>query len=253
MSLHDEELRYEGVGGGWAHGERLATLGLMTAGVVHDLSNHLQVAAAAIHLLELEVDEAANQQIHVLTGGALEALQRANALTRRIVRFSRDGDVGLPDTVSVDEALAGMGDALRWTAGPAVRLHLDLGGGAAATRCDVREFENAVLNLVANARDASPDGGTIFVAVRRDPLSHSVLVAVRDEGCGMAPECARRAFEPFFTTRPTHGGSGLGLARVADFARRVGGDASLASAPGAGATFVLRLPESQPLGDSAAQ
>jgi signal transduction histidine kinase len=218
----------------------------MTAGVAHDLGNHLQVAAMAIHLLERQGGTAAHDEVRVWQG-ALEALQRAIMLTRRIVGFSRHEDAGYDD-VCVDEALSAMGDALRWTAGPGLRVHLDLDGGSAAVKCDVRELQNAIINLVANARDASPDGGSILVAVRRDLGSGSVLIAVRDHGCGMAPESARQAFEPFFTTKPRRSGSGLGLARVADFARRLGGEASLESVPGAGATVVLRLPVARPTG-----
>jgi signal transduction histidine kinase len=224
--------------------ERLAALGMVTAGVAHDLGNHLQVATTAIHLLKLELTKADAAEVRACADGALEALQRANALSRRIVRLSRD-DSGVGD-VDVEEALTAMRDALRWTAGPTMRVHLDIGGAASPIRCDIREFESAVLNLVANARDASPDGALIAIAVRGDPHSHSVLVAVRDEGCGMAPESARRAFEPFFTTKAPCNGAGLGLALVADFARRTGGDASLDSAPGVGTTVVLRLPEAPP-------
>jgi signal transduction histidine kinase len=195
------------------------------------------------------METAADVQVH-LYEGALEALQRANMLTHRIVGFSHYDDGG-PDNVSVDDALSAMGDALRWTAGPGMRVHLKLDGGSAAVKCSVRELENAIINLVANARDASPDGGLIVIAVRRDSGSGDVLIAVRDEGCGMAPESARHAFEPFFTTKASGSGSGLGLARVADFARRMGGEASLESVPGAGATVVLRLPEARPVGVTA--
>jgi signal transduction histidine kinase len=222
--------------------ERLAALGMMTAGIAHDLGNHLQVASVAIHLLKQQLTEADPVEIRDCAEGALEALQRANALSRRVVRLSHD-DRGGVSNIDVEEALTAMRDALRWTAGPTLRLHVDLGVEPTAIRCDIHEFESAVLNLVANARDASPDGALIAIAVRGDPGSRSVLLAVRDEGCGMAPELARRAFEPFFTTKASRNGAGLGLALVADFARRSGGEACLESAPGAGTTVVLRLPE----------
>jgi signal transduction histidine kinase len=226
------------------HAERLAALGMMTAGLAHDLGNHLQVASAAIYLLEQQMANAGLAESRACAEGALEALRRANALSRRIIGFSRDDD-GV-DCVDIDETLSAMRDALSWTVGPAMRLHLDLDGGSTPVRCDIREFENAILNLVANARDASPDGGLIAIAVRNDPRSRSVLVAVRDQGCGMAPESARRAFEPFFTTKSSRNGAGLGLALVADFARRAGGEASVESAPGAGTIVVLRLPAAPP-------
>ena len=225
--------------------ERLATLGLMTAGVAHDMGNHLQVAAAALHLLERGVERTTHPEIRARAEDAAAALQRAAALSRRIVDFSRSQSGGA-DSVNVDEALLAMSDALRWTAGPYARLYVDLAGGPAVVQCDLRDFENALLNLVANARDASPDGGLITVAVRRDAHSPSVLVAVRDEGCGMTPEAARRAFDPFFTTKGADGGAGLGLAMVADFARRAGGEASLRSVPGGGTIVLLRLQEAPP-------
>jgi signal transduction histidine kinase len=217
----------------------------MTAGVAHDLGNHLQVAAAAIHLLERQATGAEREKIRSCAEGALQALERANALSRRILGFACSRGTHA-ESINVDDALSAMRDAIRWTAGATMRLHLDLDGGTAAVRCDVRDFENAILNLVANARDASTDGGLITIAVRCEPRSRSVLIAVRDEGCGLAPDAASRAFEPFFTTKPARGGAGLGLALVADFVRRTGGEARLDSAPGKGATVVLRLPAGLP-------
>jgi len=230
----------------WTLGEsanrRLATLGLMTAGLAHDLGNHLQVVAAAIHMLERSAEQTDRDEIRLCAEGALEALRRANTLSRRILTFSGDHD-GVAERIDVDETLIAMVDALHWTAGPGVRLQVELSGEPAAVYCDPAEFENAILNLVVNARDVLPDGGRIVIAVRLDPRTRSVLVAVSDNGPGIEPHVAKRVFEPFFSTKPTPEGAGLGMTLVADFARRAGGEARLESRPGVGTTVILRLPE----------
>jgi CheY-like chemotaxis protein len=109
---------------------------------------------------------------------------------------------------------------------------------------DPAQLELALLNLVANARDAMPDGGTVTIRTAA-PRSHEVTLAVADTGIGMEPEVAERAFEPFFTTKPQGKGTGLGLATVYGFAERLGGGVALQTEPGAGTALTLTLPASQ--------
>ena len=223
-------------------GYRLATLGLMTAGVVHDLRNHLQVAAAAVRRLEQRAALSDCDDLHLSAAGALDALHRATTLSRRILAFSHD-EGSAAQLVDLNDVLTTMADPLRWTAGPGVRLHLELNCESAVVACDPQAFENAILNLVVNARDALPDEGNIVIAVRSEPVSRSVLVAVSDDGTGMDADIAERVFEPFFSTKRSREAAGLGMSLVADFARRNGGEARLESRPGLGTTVVLRIPE----------
>ncbi|MEI9989871.1 MAG: ATP-binding protein [Rhizomicrobium sp.] len=144
----------------------------------------------------------------------------------------------------IDLALGALEQPIRWMAGDAIRVELDLDGDLPPVFCDVREFENAVLNLVVNAREAMPEGGELCIAASRGGLEDDAIVILRvtDTGRGMSPETAKRAFQPRFTTKAIGRGNGLGLAMVADFVRRVGGSAQIESTPRQGTSIVLRIP-----------
>ena len=154
--------------------------------------------------------------------------------------------------VSVDELLTESEPLLRRAVGEAVSLTLTTGSDGAITSIDPSQFEAAVMNLVVNARDATPQGGGIRVETHPcvleageaedAPAGDYLCVAVHDTGEGMDAETAARVFEPFFTTKEPGRGTGLGLSQVYGFARQSGGAVTVETAPGKGATVRIYLP-----------
>jgi signal transduction histidine kinase len=222
---------------------RLAAAGLMASGIVHDFRNLMQVISSAMRLIEKNLDRPALLDVAPFINGALQSVDRANALSRQLLGVSRE-ESAPEEAVCLESVLAAMRLPICWSAGPDVRVELALDGDAAAVFCCAREFENVVLNLVINAKDAMPNGGALRIAVYRGSVDDGATVVVRvtDTGCGMSAETARRAFRPLFTTKSVGYGTGLGLAMVSDFARRVGGSVQIESAANRGTSIILRLP-----------
>ena len=216
---------------------RLAALGLMSAGLAHDLGDHLQVVASAVRMLDRQAhcDDASSQGSMVRS--ALTAIERASLLARRIYALSTSSDNA--EITSLNAVILNLIDTLMLVAGPSVVVEARLCPRAPLILCDGRELENVILNLAINARDAMPAGGQLTLST--DLGDGRAFVRVEDTGRGMTQEVLQHAFEPFFTTKASHG-TGLGLATVSDFVRRAGGSAKIETAPGAGTCVVLSLP-----------
>ena len=192
-----------------------------------------------------------------------EAVQNAAAASRHILTFARreprsDGPVDL------NAVVAGLEPLIRGAAGDGIALTLDLADDLKAVTTDRNGIENALMNLVVNARDAMQGAGALTVATgacRFDAAGAAaagggapgdyVWLLVRDTGEGLSDAVRVRAFDAYFTTKPAGKGTGLGLAMTADVARRAGGWVRLDSAPGAGATFTLYFPAAEGGGPSA--
>jgi signal transduction histidine kinase len=231
---------------------RLATLGLMTAGVAHDLGNHLQVIASALNLIHRRLEESNRQDLHPLAESAQTSVDRAAALSRQILDLSASkastNEITFPDATVI-----AMRNLISVIVGSAIEVSVIASKDGPAVLCNGRELENAVLNLVINARDAMPHGGRLTISVYRDEMASNacqisggpepkVVICVRDTGCGMSEETIGQVFRPFFTTKAEGRGTGLGLAMVSDFARRSGGSAEIASVLGEGTSVLMRLP-----------
>ncbi len=253
-----------------AHAERLATVGRVACSVAHDLNNVLTVIVGHADLLELDLDDGRGQVADTSAGQALEEIRLAAArgagLVEEVLAYGRNrpGGMALVDLGPVLERLGGM---LKRIAGDAVLLSYEIESALSPVRLDRERFERIVVNLVANARHAIEAGrerpGRIELrlerdcdAARPDPAAGGdragmggVRLRVRDNGCGMDAALQARVFEPFFTTRSRAGGSGLGLADVADFAREAGAVVTVESAPGAGCEIALRFPAASARGD----
>lgn len=221
--------------------QRLAAIGLMTSGIVHDFGNLVQVITSAVHLIELNLNQDAPVDLRALVREASDSVGRATALSRQIVGFSRAGNADSA-MVYLGSVLSAIRNPIRWIAGPAIRVELSLDDNLPAVFCNVRELENVALNLVVNAKDAMPDGGHLSIAAYGADFEGGTTVVLRvtDTGCGMSSETARRAVQPFFTTKQA--GNGLGLALVNEFVRRVGGSLQIESAQGQGTSVILRFP-----------
>ena len=152
--------------------------------------------------------------------------------------------------VELNASVTGILPILRRLGGAGITLETRLDPAAGSVRIDPGQLEQAILNLVVNARDAMPSGGVITVQTsRREPGPGSIAgvgacaeLLVHDTGAGMTPELAARIFEPFFTTKATGAGTGLGLAILHGIVKDAGGDVSVESAPGRGTTIGFTLP-----------
>ena len=223
---------------------RLEALGLMTAGIVHDLGNMIQVLSSAVSILSRHPGVRSADGLQPVVSGALNSLERAKGLIRQNLGFAR-GDVVDSEDLDVTLCVAGMERLLRWITASDVTLHLNLAPHTPRLRCNRRDFENALLNLLLNGCDAMPDGGAISIttATARDAGKVcDVTVSVADTGEGMAPEILARACEPFFTTRLSGQGNGLGLAVVRRFVQTAGGVMTIHSKIGVGTNVTLRFP-----------
>jgi PAS domain S-box-containing protein len=255
-----------------AEAHRFETVGQLAGGLAHDLNNLLAVLVSNLSLaeetlrdleagadLETGLQAMASDLVHLRT-----ASDRVDTLTRKLLQFaSRDaGRAG--ERVDPRALVTSLRDLLAHSLGPEVRLVVDLGDEVPEVDLDPGELEQAVTNLVLNARDAMPEGGRVTLTVRGgqalgeegDPPAPTVVLEVADEGEGMTEDVVARAFEPLFTTKSADRGTGLGLASVRGFVDRIGASVHLETAVGAGTRVTLVLPAAvdaadEPLGESA--
>jgi PAS domain S-box-containing protein len=237
--------------------QKLEAVGQLTGGVAHDFNNLLTVLSGNLDLLDRQVRDASARR---LIDAAHRAVQRAAKLTQSLLAFARRQDLH-PETVNANRVIKEVSELLRRAAGDRVEVQLLLSPTLDPCRIDATHFEAALLNLVANARDAMPvSGGRISIETENATVGEEELTAdpgtkpgrfvcvkVGDTGAGMTPDTLKRAFEPFFTTKDIGKGSGLGLSQVYGFAKQSGGFVRLASEPGIGTTVRLYLPHSEDL------
>jgi two-component system cell cycle sensor histidine kinase/response regulator CckA len=220
---------------------KLETLGSLAGGIAHDFNNVLTAILGYTDLVLAETGPTGQMRED------LEEVRRAAAsaesLTRQLLIFSRKAVVQ-PVLVHLNDVVTGLEKMLRRTVGEHVMFTIELGDQSGFVNIDVGQIEQVLMNLVVNARDAMPRGGTLTIATRTDGDSahrHEVL-SVADTGCGMAPEIRAKIFDPFFTTKGPEKGTGLGLATVQRIVETAGGRISVESAPGIGSTFTVALP-----------
>lgn len=228
--------------------QRMEAVGQLTGGVAHDFNNLLQAVSANLELIGKVPGVPA--RVLTLAGRALRGTARGARITEQLLTFSRR-HISFPVPTDLNLLLADIAPLLRQAASPC-ELMLRLSDGAAPARLDRAQFEAALLNLIANAREAQPEGGPVIVATTRASFAASTadgleagaytLVTVEDAGEGMEEAVRARAFEPFFTTRPVGHGSGLGLSQVYGFVTGAGGQVSIDSAPGDGTRVRLYFP-----------
>jgi len=229
--------------------QKLEAVGQLTGGVAHDFNNLLTIIVGALDLMQRHPDDAARRERMV--EAAQGAARRGERLTQQLLAFSRRQALK-PERLNVDELLKESEPLLRRAVGEAVNLSVTPGATDSVVFVDPSQFEAAVMNLVVNARDATPAGGSIRVEtfhcqlaageIEDIPGGEYLCVAVHDTGEGMDAEVAARVFEPFFTTKETGRGTGLGLSQAYGFARQSGGAIAIDSAPGKGTTVRIYLP-----------
>ena len=217
--------------------ERLDSLGHLAGGVAHDFNNLLAVILGYCGMVAESLPPEDPGQADV--EGIRKAAERGAALTRQLLIFSRLEPSRL-ETVDLNVVVSETRDLLRRTLGEDISVVTRLAGDLNTVRADRSKMEQVLLNLVMNARAAMPDGGELTITTENGEAA--VVLSVTDQGHGMEPEVAQRAFEPFFTTRPKGQGTGLGLATAYGAVTDAGGSIGIDSAPGAGTTVRIRLP-----------
>ena len=233
--------------------QKMEAVGQLTGGIAHDFNNMLAVVLGSLDLLKRRLggEDARNSRY---LDAAVDGARRAALLTQRLLAFSRQQPLR-PEPADLNRVVTGMADLLRGSLGTDIRLETVLGGGLWQTHVDVNQFENVILNLVVNGRDAMPEGGRLTVETQNAYLDDRyaanepglsagqyVLLAVTDTGSGMPAEVIAKAFDPFFTTKGIGKGTGLGLSQVYGFIKQSGGHVRIYSEQGLGTTVKIYLP-----------
>jgi signal transduction histidine kinase/CheY-like chemotaxis protein len=223
--------------------QKMEALGQLTGGIAHDFNNVLSAIANNIELARRDGDPV-RQRHHMAS--ALTAVESGAKLVRQLLVFARKHPVNV-HPVAVNEVIGGMASMLRRTCSEEIEFEFRLDDRVGWVNADPYQLQTVLLNLVVNARDAMPEGGSIAIETglaAREPAGGGeyVCVAVADTGTGMTPEVLRQAFEPFFTTKEIGKGTGLGLSMVLGAMRQIGGDVTIDSAPGRGTTVRLYFP-----------
>ncbi len=221
-----------------AESQKFDALGQLTGGVAHDFNNLLMIISGSIHAIRKEVaGEKALRALQSIDG----ASQRAASLTRQLLTFARRQSVQ-PQSIKLSQRLDVLRDVLNSGLGRSVSLTIDVPDDVWNIVVDPGEFETALLNLVINARDAMPDGGSVVISAKNLPEKAEVAIAVEDTGVGIPDDVAAKVFDPFFTTKAVGKGTGLGLSQVHGFAHQAGGTVGLKSVLGKGTTITMCLP-----------
>ena len=233
--------------------QKMEAVGQLTGGLAHDFNNLLTGITGSLELLNTRLAQGRMSEVERYVTVAHGAAKRAASLTHRLLAFSRRQTLD-PKATDINRLVAGMEEMIRRTMGPAIIVEVVAAGGLWTTLVDPSQLENALLNLCINARDAMPDGGRLTIETANKWLDDRagrgrelapgqyVTLCVSDTGSGMTPEVIRRAFDPFYTTKPTGMGTGLGLSMVYGFVRQSAGQARIYSEPGQGAMVCLYLP-----------
>ena len=222
-----------------AESQKLDALGQLTGGVAHDFNNLLMIISGSIHAIRKDVTgEKALKALQSIEGAA----QRAASLTRQLLTFARRQSVQ-PQSIKPSERINVLRDVLNSGLGNAVSLRIDVPDDIWNIVVDPNEFETALVNLVINARDAMPKGGSVIVSAKNIPEKAQVAISVEDTGVGIPDDIAAKVFDPFFTTKAVGKGTGLGLSQVHGFAHQAGGTVGLKSVLGEGTTITMCLPK----------
>ena len=239
-----------------ARAQRLEAVGQLTGGVAHDFNNLLAIIVGNLDFLREDLPAGSPQT--AMVDNALDAAHRGAALTQRLLAVARR-QVLKPGVVNVNDLVRSAVALIDRTLGEDIAVETALADGLPPVRIDPGQLENALLNLVLNARDAMASGGgalsilTSFSRLGADNGEGArpgdyVCILVRDTGAGMTPEVLARAFDPFFTTKDVGKGTGLGLSMVQGFVEQSGGVVRIDSNPGRGTDIRLLLPCALPAG-----
>jgi signal transduction histidine kinase len=230
--------------------ERLSSLGMLAAGIAHEINNPMSYVKSNVHTLHQELREqkelppVLREYVTEVLPQTLDGIKRVCSIVTDLRRFARGDPEALIEYDLNEEVQA----ALRMTRSqllPQCDVVIEL-GPLLPMLGHPRQISQAVMNLLLNAAQAMKERGTVYVSTRPDG-EDDVVLTVRDTGVGMAPEVQAHLFQPFFTTRPEGEGTGMGLAVVHGIVTSHGGRIRVESQPGQGSTFTVRLPRVPPM------
>ncbi|WP_150287588.1 cell cycle histidine kinase CckA [Rhabdaerophilum calidifontis] len=239
--------------------QKMNAIGQLAGGVAHDFNNHLQAIVGFADLLigNYRATDPRYQDVMQIKSSA----NRAKSLVRQLLAFSRQQTL-MPESIDLGAQLSDLTNLLKRSIGPNVELDVRHGRDLWPIHADPASFDNMIINLAVNARDAMPKGGRLVIrtanipaadcagfAVEGMPAADYVLVEVEDTGTGMTPDVKKKIFEPFFTTKDVGRGTGLGLSSVYGFVTQSNGFIDCQSEPGVGTTFRIFLPRHMPAAD----
>jgi PAS domain S-box-containing protein len=232
--------------------QKMEAIGQLAGGVAHDFNNLLNVIIGYGSLIEHWPTADAN--LNDIAQHIIDAAETAASLTRQLLAFSRK-QVLQPEVLELNEVVTTVGNMLRRLIGEHIEIDIRTSPAAGSMRVDRGQFEQVIINLAVNARDAMPTGGRLIIETSTVELlpqtvngptpapGKRVVLTVTDTGKGMLPEVQAHIFEPFFTTKEQGKGTGLGLATVYGIVTQSDGSISVRSTPGKGTTFTLLFPQ----------
>ena len=233
---------------------KMEAVGRLTGGLAHDFNNLLTVVMGNIEAMQRRTKDGGDEKVRNYAEFAMQGARRAAALTKRLLAFSRGQPLD-PEPVNANELVSSMTELFARTLGEKVSLKTAIVENLWTVEADPNQFEASLLNLVVNARDAMPKGGSLTIETANRKLDAAfaakhdgvipgeyVAITVSDTGIGMSPETLARVFEPFFTTKPAGEGTGLGLSQLYGFVKQSGGHVTMDSIVGSGTKVTLYLP-----------
>ena len=232
--------------------QKMEAVGQLTGGVAHDFNNLLTIIRSATDFLRRR--ELPEERRRRYVDAIAETVERASKLTAQLLAFARRQPLK-PQVFNVGTQVENVAQLVRPLVGGGIQIEIDIADDDAYITADLGQFETALLNLASNARDAMNSEGGLRIAVNKVAAIPAlrgqsartgdfVAISVTDTGGGIPPENIGAIFEPFFTTKEIGKGTGLGLSQAFGFAKQSGGEITVASTPGLGATFTIYLPQS---------
>ena len=228
--------------------QKMESIGQLTGGVAHDFNNLLSIISSGVQIFSRQAPTPS--QLAVIDT-IQRAVDRGSALTQQLLAFARQQPLA-PAHHSINKIIENFETVLRRAVPASINFSTTLGGDAGWVNVDEARLEATILNLVVNARDAMPDGGTLALSTTRMQVEADapgateagqyVCITVADSGTGIARELLDRVFDPFFTTKPVGKGTGLGLSQVQGLIVQSGGRVNIDSTPGIGTRVHLILP-----------
>ncbi|MEE3926151.1 response regulator [Pseudomonas viridiflava] len=234
--------------------QKMEAVGQLTGGIAHDFNNMLTGIIGSLELIRRRLARGRTEGLDNLIDLGVTSANRAAALTHRLLAFSRRQSLD-SKPVEMNHLINAMGELIQRSVNESIQLEMHLASDLWTAEADPNQLENALLNLVLNARDAMPDGGLLTVETYNRQLdkpftnAHEnllpgdyVVLSITDNGCGMPEAVISRAFDPFFTTKPIGQGTGLGLSMIYGFSKQSHGHVAIKSEVGRGTTVELFLP-----------